>query len=82
REGWLYAQLDEAERQRDPLVEAAQMIGLPAARVHNFAPALVQWTAVLFPGETAAEARLRIAACALSDIVWHDNQDLRASESF
>ena len=48
REGWLYAQLDEAERARDPLIEAAQLIGLPAARVHDFAPALVNWTAVLF----------------------------------
>ena len=82
REGWLYAQLDEAERARDPLIEAAQLIGLPAARVHDFAPALVNWTAVLFPGESTAEARLRIAACALSDIAWHDHQDLRASESF
>ena len=82
REGWLYAQLDVAERTRDALVEAAQLIGLPAARVHDFAPALVQWTAVLFPGESTAEARLRIAACALSDIAWRDHQDLRASESF
>ncbi len=82
REGWLYAQLPEADRTRDPLVEAAQLIGLPAARVHDFAPALVAWTAVLFPGESAAEARLRVAACALSDIAWHDQQDLRASESF
>ena len=82
REGWLHAQLAAEERARDPLVEAAQLIGLPAARVHDFAPALVRWTAVLFPGESAAEARLRIAACALSDIAWRDHQDLRASESF
>ena len=82
REGWLYAQLPEAERYRDPLVEAAQLIGLPGARVPQFAAALVGWTAALFPGETAAEMRLRVAACALSDTVWRDHQDLRASESF
>ena len=82
REGWLYAQLDAAERARDPLVEGAQLIGLPAARVPAFAAALVEWTERLFPGETPAETRLRVAACALSDISWRDQQDLRAEESF
>lgn len=82
REGWLYAQLSEAERYRDPLIEGAQMVGLPAARVAGFAAALVPWTADLFPGETAAEVRLRVAACALSDIAWRDHADIRASETF
>ena len=33
REGWLYSQLPEAERYLDPLVEGAQLFGLPLARV-------------------------------------------------
>ncbi|RYC29038.1 Ppx/GppA family phosphatase [Lichenibacterium minor] len=82
REGWLYAQLPEAERRRDPLVEGAALIGLPAARVPRFAATLVPWTAELFPGETEAETRLRVAACALSDMGWRDHPDLRAAEMF
>ena len=82
REGWLFAQLPEADRYRDPLVEGAQMIGLPLARVPLFPAALVPWTADLFPGEAPAETRLRVAACALSDMAWRDHPDLRASETF
>ncbi len=82
REGWLYSQLPTAERYLDPLVEGAQLIGLPLARVPDFAPALVRWTADLFPGETPAETRLRVAACALSDLAWRDHPDLRAEESY
>lgn len=82
REGWLYAQLSADERYRDPLVEGAALIGLPAARVPRFAASLVPWTAALFPGETRAEMRLRVAVCALSDMGWRDHPDLRAAEMF
>ncbi len=82
REGFIYAQLAEAERYLDPLVEGAQLIGLPLARVADFAPALLPWTAPLFTNETPADLRLRVAVCALSDIAWRDHADLRAEESF
>jgi exopolyphosphatase/guanosine-5'-triphosphate,3'-diphosphate pyrophosphatase len=82
REGLLYSQLGEAERYLDPLVDAAQLIGLPRARVPDFAPALAAWTADVFPDETPAETRLRVAVCALSDIAWRDAPELRAEESF
>lgn len=83
REGWIYSQLDTDERYLDPLVEGAQLIGLPTARVPHFAPALVDWTAGLQTGgETPAETRLRVALCALSDIGWRDHPDIRAEESF
>ena len=82
REGLLYSQLDAAERYLDPLVEGAQLIGLPLARVPDFAAALAPWTAELFSGETPGETRLRLAVCALSDIAWRDAPDLRAEESF
>jgi len=55
---------------------------LPGARVPDFAPALITWTAELFSDETAAETRLRVAVCALSDIAWRDSPDLRAEESY
>ena len=82
REGFLYSQLSREEQYRDPLVEGAQLIGLPLARVPEFAPELVSWTEHLASGETAAEKRLRVAVCALSDIAWRDAPDLRAEESF
>ena len=82
REGLLFSELSEDERYLDPLIEAAQLIGLPAARSSDFAPELVAWTDDLFPGETAPEKRLRVAACALSDIAWRDPTDFRAEESF
>jgi exopolyphosphatase / guanosine-5'-triphosphate,3'-diphosphate pyrophosphatase len=82
REGLLYSQLSERERYLDPLVEGAQLVGLPLARVPDFAPALAAWTADIFRGETPSDTRLRVAVCALSDIAWRDPQDLRAEESF
>jgi exopolyphosphatase/guanosine-5'-triphosphate,3'-diphosphate pyrophosphatase len=82
REGWLYSQLTEEERYLDPLIEGAQAVGIPQARVPGFAPALALWTDELFPGETPADRRLRLAACALSDVAWRDHPDVRAAESF
>jgi exopolyphosphatase/guanosine-5'-triphosphate,3'-diphosphate pyrophosphatase len=82
REGYIYAQLSSEEQYLDPLVEGAQLIGLPAARVPDFPPALAAWTEQLFPGEVPAEKRLRVAVCALSDLAWRDHPDLRAEESF
>lgn len=82
REGFLYSQLARDEQYFDPLVEGAQLIGLPLARVPEFAPELVSWTANLAAGETPADARLRVAICALSDIAWRYAPDLRAEESF
>ncbi len=82
REGFLYSQLSREEQYLDPLIEGAQLIGLPLARVPEFAPELASWTESLFPGETAAEKRLRVAVCALSDIAWRDAPDLRAEESY
>ncbi|ASJ73753.1 exopolyphosphatase [Granulosicoccus antarcticus] len=82
REGWLYKQLDEEEQYRDPLVEAALAIGLPAARVPAFSEALALWTENLFPGETQNDKRLRLAVCALTDIAWREHEKIRATDSF
>src|SRR6202453_3892543 len=40
REGLLYSQLSREEQYLDPLIEGAQLIGLPLARVPEFAPEL------------------------------------------
>lgn len=82
REGWLYSQLEEEEKYRDPLLEGAQAIGIPRARVASFSAALAKWTDNLFPGETQADRRLRLAVCALSDMSWRDHAKVRGAESF
>ena len=82
REGWLYTQLDREEQYRDPLLEGAQSIGLPTARVPEFSEALARWTDELFPGETQSDRRLRLSVCALTDLAWRDHEKVRAIESF
>lgn len=82
REGWLYAQLSSEEKYRDPLIEGAQAFATPWARVPEFGAALSRWTNDLFHGEEATDRRLRVAACALSDIAWRDHADVQAVESF
>lgn len=82
REGWLCAQLPETERYLDALVEGARNFGWSRARVPAFGQALVDWTDQLFPGESHAEKRLRVAACALSDIAWSDHRAVQAVQSF
>ena len=82
REGWLYSQLDTEEQYRDPLLEGAQAIGLPGARVAGFSEALGRWTEPLFPGESQHDRRLRLTVCSLTDIAWRDHQKIRGIESF
>jgi exopolyphosphatase/guanosine-5'-triphosphate,3'-diphosphate pyrophosphatase len=82
REGWLYSQLGPEERARDPLLEGAQAIGLPLARVPAFSAALAHWTDELFPGEAPRDRRLRLTVCALTDMCWRDHVKVRAGEAF
>lgn len=82
REGWLYSQLETDEQYRDPLLEGAQAIGLPVARVADFSAALGRWTDTLFPGESQHDRRLRLSVCTLTDIAWRDHQKIRGTESF
>jgi len=82
REGWLFSQLATEEQYLDPLVEGARAFGGPRSRVADFGPALVRWTDDLFPGETPPDKRLRLAACAVSDIAWADHAEVKARQSF
>ncbi|MEM9761235.1 MAG: Ppx/GppA phosphatase family protein [Pseudomonadota bacterium] len=82
REGWLYSLLPAEERRRDPLIEGVRVFGERRARVPAFPAALMRWTDHLFPAETAADHRLREAACALSDMAWRDHANNRAGVAF
>ena len=82
REGWLYQQLPDADRELDPLIEGAWAFAAPRSRIPAFGEALVRWTEDLVPEEDESERRLRVAAAALSDIAWSDNPNMQARLSF
>lgn len=82
REGWFMQQVPQAVREADPLLASAREIAHRYSRDLSLPPALIAWTAPLFPAESAAEARLREAACWMSDAGSHDHPDYRAEQAF
>jgi len=81
REGWFMRHVAAAERALDPLLAAAREYGERLGRDPALPPALIAWTAPLFPAETPAAARLREAACWLSDIGSRDHPEYRAEQT-
>ena len=82
REGLLFAGLEPAEMALDPLVEGAADLGGERNRAAGIGAALGEWTAPLFSGEDEAEARLRVAACHVSDVGWLEAPGSRARDAF
>jgi exopolyphosphatase/guanosine-5'-triphosphate,3'-diphosphate pyrophosphatase len=81
REGLLYSDLSQAVREVDPLLAAALEVGEQLGRFGDHGAALDQWIAPLFPDETVAHTRLRLAACLLADIAWNAHPDFRAERA-
>ncbi len=81
REGWYGRRLHAAERARDPLLAAAQEIGLRLGRDAGLPPALLRWTEPLIE-EGDGEPGLRIAACWISDSGALDHPEYRAEQAF
>jgi exopolyphosphatase/guanosine-5'-triphosphate,3'-diphosphate pyrophosphatase len=85
REGLLYGQLSEAERQKDPLLSFCADYARLRSRSAEHAAELCGWTDALFrppgPPESDDDRRLRWAACLLSDISWRAHPDYRAEQS-
>ncbi|MBP1850718.1 exopolyphosphatase/guanosine-5'-triphosphate,3'-diphosphate pyrophosphatase [Rhizobium halophytocola] len=85
REGYLYALLDEKERQVDPLLAAANDLAILRARSPEHARELADWTGNMLPffdvEETEEEARYRRAACLLADISWRAHPDYRGLQA-
>jgi exopolyphosphatase/guanosine-5'-triphosphate,3'-diphosphate pyrophosphatase len=77
REGLLYDDLDPAQRRLDPLIEAAREAGAGLGRFAQHGELLDRWIAPIFDDRPEA-ARLRLAACHLSDIAWAAHPDFRA----
>ncbi len=82
REGWLYEQLSDEARALDPLLAGCRQLCADEARVPAFAGALERWTGRLSMGESASQRRLRLAACALSDIAWREADDVKPRLAF
>ncbi|MCV3738174.1 exopolyphosphatase [Rhizobium sp. TRM96647] len=85
REGYLYSLLPEKEKQRDPLLAAAEELAILRARSPEHARELADWTGRVMPQfgieETAQEARYRRAACLLADISWRAHPDYRGLQA-
>jgi exopolyphosphatase / guanosine-5'-triphosphate,3'-diphosphate pyrophosphatase len=83
REGLLYEQLSKQEKKRDPLLAGAEDLAKRLVRFPEHNQELVEWTAPIFDkgglSETAAQERLRNAACILADIGWYVHPDYRAA---
>lgn len=82
REGWFMQSVPEHVRSLDPLLAAAREDADRLSRDRTLPPALVGWTAPLFPYEPPEVTRLRHAACWLSDTGSHDHPEYRAEITF
>ncbi|HLW92810.1 MAG TPA: exopolyphosphatase [Roseiarcus sp.] len=85
REGLLYESLTETERAEDPLISAAREFNTLRSRAPAHGEELFAWTTQLLRSshleETSDEARLRHAACLLSDVGWRAHPDYRGEQS-
>jgi exopolyphosphatase / guanosine-5'-triphosphate,3'-diphosphate pyrophosphatase len=85
REGLLYESLSQADRDLDPLIVASQEFNLLRSRAPAHGEELFVWTGQLMKSshldETVEEARLRHAACLLSDVGWRAHPDYRGEQS-
>ena len=82
REGWYMRQLPPGSRDLDPLLAAGHDYARRFARDIDLPPALLAWTAPLFPAETAESRRLREVACWMSDVGSRDHPEYRAEQAF
>jgi exopolyphosphatase/guanosine-5'-triphosphate,3'-diphosphate pyrophosphatase len=85
REGLLYDLLSDAEKARDPLLAACDELAYLRSRSPRHARELGPWTEMVFRAmgieESREEARLREAACLLSDIAWRGHPEYRGEQS-
>lgn len=81
REGLLYSSLPAVVRAQDPLLVAVAAEGRRAARFDPHGPIIDRWIAPLFTGDDSAAARLRLAACLLTDVAASANPDFRSERA-
>jgi exopolyphosphatase/guanosine-5'-triphosphate,3'-diphosphate pyrophosphatase len=81
REGWLMRLVPPEVRDEDSLFAAGRDLAALYGRDPALPPALLTWTAPLFPRESAQTARLREAACWMSDVGSHDHPEFRPEQA-
>lgn len=67
---------------RDPLIVHCDREARAMSRFPEQGREIAAWMAPLFADNDAAEARLRLGACLLSDIGWRHHPDRRAEQTF
>lgn len=82
REGRFFERLPPAVRRQDPLIAACTRMAAAVGRFPAHAAELMAWMTPLFPDESAAERRQRLAACLLGDLFWSEHPDYRAEQAF
>ena len=82
REGWLMRQVPPDVRDEDSLLAAGHDLARLHGRDPSLPPALLAWTAPLFAFENEEGARLREAACWMSDVGSHDHPEFRPEQAF
>lgn len=82
REGLVFDNLPRSQQNEDPLAVAYNDMEKRESRFPGFGAELSEWTTPLFPDEDVNEARLRRAACHLSDVAWRVHSDYRPGQAF
>lgn len=82
REGQMLELLPPELRRQDPLISACESHAERTGRFAMHGQEILDWMTPLFPRETEAERRLRLATCLLSDIGWTEHPDYRAQHAF
>lgn len=82
REGQFYKRLPEKLKREDPLLSVCRQMAALNSRFPEHGDELVAWMAPLFPELDGQRARLRHAACLVSDIFWNEHPDYRAEQAF
>ena len=82
REGWLMRRTPPDVRAEDAMLAGGRDLAALYGRDPTLPPALMTWTAPLFAPEPAEAARLREAACWMSDVGSHDHPEFRPEQAF
>jgi len=85
REGYLFGQLDLAEQDIDPLLQACEELSILRSRSPSHAHDLIDFSSQFMEAigiaESPALQQLRHAACYLSDISWRGHPDYRGVQA-
>lgn len=82
REGQFFKELPAKLQDEDPLLSACRLMARSAGRFPEHGKEILAWMAPLFPDESAAQRRIRLAACLLGDCFWNEHPDYRAAQGF